>query len=572
MTNKRMFSLGDDLQADLSELIDTRLLIQANSGGGKSFCVRRLLEQTHGKVQHLVIDPEGEYASLREKFDYVLAAKDGDTPADPRSASLLAERLLELKASAILDIYELKHHDRIRFVRHFLDTLVNAPKHLWHPVLVVIDEAHVFCPQAGEAESATAVIDICTRGRKRGFCAVLATQRIAKLHKDAAAECNNKLIGRSSLDVDMKRAGDELGFTKNSQPLLRFLKPGEFYAFGPALTREVVKVHIGDVTTSHPKIGGRRKFKAPPPTRHIKAMLPKLADLPAEVEQRETTQRELKTALADTRRKLTEALKAKPVPAAEVRKVDVPVITDKHMKALDKWIAKMTPLARAMAESTELFANAVTEIKTAVLSVQQPVAINAEKMLKNAEPRERAINTEKTNKSNGSDEARISRSSNASAASAFPGRLPAGEKRVLIAVAQSPFGATREKLSQLTTFRRSTRDQYINRLAGQGLVFINRNIIKVSDAGLAALGDSYEPLPTGDALRAYWLSKLPDGERTLLEAIAHVHPKSLQKDELEARVSYKRSTRDQYLNRLAARQLISRDDDGGYSAADALFG
>jgi hypothetical protein len=55
----------------------------------KSWLLRRLLEQTHGHVQHLVIDPEGEFASLRERFDYVHAAKSGgDTRrirARPRS-------------------------------------------------------------------------------------------------------------------------------------------------------------------------------------------------------------------------------------------------------------------------------------------------------------------------------------------------------------------------------------------------------------------------------------------------------------------------------------------------------
>lgn len=111
------FTLGGDLSLDLATLVDTRLLVQANSGGGKSWCLRRLLEQTHGHVQHLIIDPEGEFASLRERFDYVLASHHGgDTAADPRSAKLLAERLLELGVSAILDIYELKAHERIRFV------------------------------------------------------------------------------------------------------------------------------------------------------------------------------------------------------------------------------------------------------------------------------------------------------------------------------------------------------------------------------------------------------------------------------------------------------------------------
>lgn len=150
---------------NLERLIETRLLIQASSGAGKSWCLRRILEQTHGKVQQIVIDPEGEFASLREKFDYVLVARNGgDAIADPKLARIIAVRLLELGVSAILDIYELPPRDRVAFVKQFVDALVNAPRKLRHQLLVVLDEAHVFCPQKGDAESAQAVIDLCSRG------------------------------------------------------------------------------------------------------------------------------------------------------------------------------------------------------------------------------------------------------------------------------------------------------------------------------------------------------------------------------------------------------------------------
>ena len=45
---------------DLNLLLTTRLLIQANSGGGKSWLIRVLCEQAFGKVQVIVIDREGE--------------------------------------------------------------------------------------------------------------------------------------------------------------------------------------------------------------------------------------------------------------------------------------------------------------------------------------------------------------------------------------------------------------------------------------------------------------------------------------------------------------------------------
>lgn len=304
-----LVNLNSTHHIDLPLLIDTRLLVQANSGGGKSWLLRRLLEQSHGKVQQLVIDLEGEFSSLRERFDYVLAGKGGDTPADPTSAGLLARKLLELNVSAIIDLYELHYDERKRFVRLFLEAMINAPKELWHPCLVVLDEAHVFCPERGQSEAAAAVIDLATRGRKRGYCAVLATQRLAKLHKDAAAECNNKLIGRCSIDVDMKRASEELGFGSREQYLsLRSLEPGEFFAFGPALSPAVRKVTVGPVGTAHPKAGSRILTAAPaPPTPKIRAILQQLADLPqaaveeaATVERLEREMRSLRRQLRDT--------------------------------------------------------------------------------------------------------------------------------------------------------------------------------------------------------------------------------------------------------------------------------
>lgn len=262
-------------------MIETRALIQANSGGGKSYAIRKLVEQMFGKVQIIILDIEGEFGTLREKFDFILAGENGDIQVSTRTAELLARKLLELEASAIIDLYELKQQERKHFVRLFLDSMINSPKELWHPCIVVVDEAHVFDPQVGDSEAAGSVNDLLTRGRKRGFCAVIATQRLSKLHKDAAAECNNKLIGRCGLDDDMKRGAFELGFTTGEQTRsLRELEPGEFYAFGPALSKSVEKIKVGSVQTSHPKIGSRIGSVTVPPTAKIKATLAKLEDLP----------------------------------------------------------------------------------------------------------------------------------------------------------------------------------------------------------------------------------------------------------------------------------------------------
>lgn len=294
-------AIGTDLESkqkfimDVARLMKSRLLVQASSGGGKSYCVRKLIEKTHGQVQQIIIDPEDEFSTLREKYDFVLVGKGGDIPADPRSAELLAHKILELRADVIINLYELRQPQRIQFVKNFLDAMVNAPKELWHHCLVVLDEAHMFAPEKSKSESLSAVIDLETRGRKRGFCLVPATQRLAKLHKDVAAECQNKLIGLCNLDIDRKRAAEELGFSERAQILtLRDMDEGEFYAVGPAFARGVNNIKIGKVETTHLEGGSVGKHtKKPTATGKVKSILAKLADLPKEAEEELRTKQDM---------------------------------------------------------------------------------------------------------------------------------------------------------------------------------------------------------------------------------------------------------------------------------------
>ena len=71
---------GEKLELDLPTLVDTRLLIQANSGGGKSWLLRLIAERAG--IQTIVLDNEGEFASLREAVDVLLVGAGGELPAD----------------------------------------------------------------------------------------------------------------------------------------------------------------------------------------------------------------------------------------------------------------------------------------------------------------------------------------------------------------------------------------------------------------------------------------------------------------------------------------------------------
>lgn len=304
---------GKRFNADLDVILRSNVLAQANSGGGKSWLLRRMIEQSHGRVPQIIIDPEGEFSTLREKFDFVLVGKGGDTPADVRSAQLLAHRLLELGASAIVDLFEMSKTQRPLWVATFVQALVDAPKKLWRDLLLYVDEAHELAPEPGHGapdsndakRCRSALIDFAAKGRKRGYGTIAATQRLGKLSKDFAAELKNVLIGQTFIDIDRERAVGCLGIAKGNKEKFfhdaKTLSPGSFYALGRAFVLEPTLVTIGGVETEHPT-PGRRQKAAPPPTKKILHLLPQLADLPAEAEQKVLTEKELRARIAELER------------------------------------------------------------------------------------------------------------------------------------------------------------------------------------------------------------------------------------------------------------------------------
>ncbi|MFN3388854.1 MAG: helicase HerA domain-containing protein [Allosphingosinicella sp.] len=244
---------GAAVEIDLEELLATRLLVQGNSGSGKSHLLRRLLEGSAGLVQQIVIDPEGDFTSLGDAFGHA-AIEASDYSTD--EIEHMAARVREHRASVVLSLEGLEIEAQMRCAAAFLSALFDAPRDHWYPALVVVDEAQLFAPAAaGEVSdearrtSLGAMTNLMCRGRKRGLAGVIATQRLAKLAKNVAAEASNFLMGRTFLDIDMQRAADLLGMERRQAEAIRDLERGQFLALGPALSRRPINVKIGDVKT-----------------------------------------------------------------------------------------------------------------------------------------------------------------------------------------------------------------------------------------------------------------------------------------------------------------------------------
>ncbi len=244
---------GQPVRLDLEELLSTRLLVQGNSGSGKSHLLRRLLEQSAGHVQQAIIDPEGDFVGLAERYGHVVI----DAERTVGEIQRIASRIRKHRASVVFNLEGLDAEQQMRSAAAFLNGLFDAERDYWYPMLVIVDEAQLFAPSgAGEISdearriSLSAMTNLMCRGRKRGLAGVIATQRLAKLAKNVAAEASNFLMGRTFLDIDMARAADLLGMEKRQAENFRDLNTGSFIALGPALSRRPLPLKIGHVETA----------------------------------------------------------------------------------------------------------------------------------------------------------------------------------------------------------------------------------------------------------------------------------------------------------------------------------
>lgn len=378
--NQKPFTL------DAAVLVDTRGLITASSGSGKSWLLRLIIEKLSANIQTIVIDPEGEFSSLREKLDVLIVGEGGDIQVDVKSAGLLARKLAETGVSAVLDIYDLPGagdpwDKRRLFVYSFLRGLMNIPKDLYHPMLIVIDEAHNFAMESPsksgrelsqklikETESPSllaraSVRNLMSAGRKRGIGGLLATQRISKIDKDSIADARNVFIGGTTLDIDQERSGDMLGMSRKDSVNLRDLEAGEFYCYGPATgSREIHRFRSDKVTTTHPKPGQRASMVVPKASAHLEKIAQQFSAIPSEVQQAEDSAIALKIEVQRLTSMLNERPKAQLVPLPEQITVNVPILREGEAEMLKSTAENLMDVSRKIAEISGSLSSSISEV------------------------------------------------------------------------------------------------------------------------------------------------------------------------------------------------------------------
>lgn len=581
---------------DLDILLRTRGLIQGNSGSGKSWLVRRIAEKLFGKVQVIILDPEGEFSTLREMFGYVLVGKGGETPADLRSAAVVAQKMLELRASVVCDLYEMKASERHRWVRLFLEALINAPKKLWHPTVIIVDEAHQFCPEkgAGESEAADAMIALATRGRKRGFAAIFATQRLGKLRKDAAAELLNILIGQTFIDIDRKRAAEALGVAHSDQKKffdeVKLLEPGHFYALGRAVSLDRILIHVGPVATTHPEPGSaKHAAEAPPPPEKVKALLPKLKDLPQAAEEKARTEAELRHEI----RSLKGQLRAvPPTSPAKTQKIVERVVDP---RGIERAVAQVERLRKAevnfhgatirtMFEAIRRLYKSVEtlqipEYRPAKIDLPKSISSHIHEFVKSPIPRltngpDRAPSRQPGGMRDSTPAARSKeiRTDN-------DGELTAPQRRVLQALAEfEAIGIaeiSRATIASWCGIKHTTGSfgNYLSSLRVRGLIEDpTKETVRLTDVGRELVPHVETPVNTEEMFRRSEQA-LAAPEAKILRVLREVYPEAISREELGTRlgVSHTTGSFGNYLSKLRVLKMLTDGADKSVRCADWMF-
>ncbi|MDD3933102.1 MAG: DUF87 domain-containing protein [Methanoculleus sp.] len=239
---------GDrEIAVDAQELVTGRTCLIAQSGAGKSWGIAVLCERLlEARIGFCLIDTEGEYFSLKDRFPLLRIGSGDGCDAEIGRANIreLLENAICSRTAVIFDVSETDMREE---VTKLAEILYDLESRLKQPFLLIVEEADKFIPQAGT--SIKKIEEISRRGRKRGLGLLVATQRPSLVAKNVLSQCNSQIIGKLSIENDLKAVSLFFSSRKEVEELAE-LEPGEFFVMG-GLSREKVRMRFGARVTKH---------------------------------------------------------------------------------------------------------------------------------------------------------------------------------------------------------------------------------------------------------------------------------------------------------------------------------
>ena len=578
-----MLKISKDLQLPTDFATQT-VAILARKRVGKTYTASVLAEECcENKIPFVVLDPTGAWYGLRSTADgrhagypvIIIGGAHGDIPLEFSAGKLIAEFVVENPGYYVLDLSGSESDaEQDRFATAFAQRLYRLKDKHRDPLHLFVDEADSFAPQTpfpNQRPMLGAFEAIVRRGGIRGLGMTMITQRSAVLNNNVLmqAEVLINLQTTGPADIEAVKKWVKLNATKEQQDeflsSLASLKTGEAWVWSPVWLEVFKKVQIRERRTFNssatPKVGEKKIEPAKLADVDLAALSEKMSATIEKVKSEDP--KILRKKIVDLERELAN----RPTETkTEQVTVEVPVFPASLAGAVDLKLENIGGYVFGIEKELKQIREDCLAIRS-LITEEAAKAKAAPHGLAHAVASGRSFQNNTTTPTN-FRELQVPRPS--APTLSHPSTLPEGEKKCLIVAAQTGSGATREQITILSGYKRSTRDAYIQRLGQKGYVTVSGGLVSATAEGIAALGSDYEPLPTGRELQDYWLERLPEGEAKVLRVALNFYPRGVDRDTISQQTDYKRSTRDAYIQRLGVRKLVSASG-GLVTASENLF-
>jgi hypothetical protein len=556
-----------------AEAVTQTFAILGIRGSGKTNTGVVIAEELLAAGQQVVIiDPVDVWWGLKSSRDGrtggfpvpVIGGDHSDVPLDGAAGAVLADFVVDARASVILSLRHLSMGDQRRFAADFAKRLYDRKGSAQHrsPLMLIVDEADEFVPQRiphGHEATFGAFDRLVRRGRSSGIGITLISQRAQVINKDVLSQMETLVGMRVLHKLDRKaleawtEAHDTEGHQEEFLSSLASLSRGEAWIWSPSWLGVFQRIQIR----------ARKTFDSSATPKAGEKIAPPKELAPIDLEQlRERMSAQIAKAEADDPRKLrariaqleTEARKKAPA-AADLSNAELNSIATRGYDSgyIAGVAAEHARLVGQICAARDIIKTAVKDLvdgATDSTSLPRPPRPSPP-----AQPRQPAQHvTEARPRVNGS------------------GKVSRGGRRILTALAQ--FGESADtKVGALSGLVPSAGHfgNVLSELRAAGLIEGERSALRITDGGLNTLG-SYDPLPTGRELHAWWLARLPKGAGEILEELIRAYPRSLSDQEIGERIG-KVATAGHFgnmLSELRKRELIV-GPRSGLRASEDLF-
>jgi len=520
---------------------------------GKTVTSKGICEQLLEHDVHCVVfDAVGKWRwmkvaaehSMGKAYKVVVAGGNApDLPLTPQSVDEIVRASLRERVPLVIDLFHktLSKADWRRIVQRAI--------HIIHyeneggACHVFLEEAAEFVPQKiYDGETYAEVEKLVRMGGNASVGITLINQRSQEVNKAVLDNCSTALVlgcqvGKNAIEAVEKwidRLDPETA--KEVTTSLPKLQSGEAWVWTRKSLDHPSREKMPMCRSFHPD---RRTpevvLKSAKATDTAEFVAKLASSIPKVIEEQKANDpAELKRTIADLRRKLADQADRQP----EVERLEVPVLGRAELALLN---TVQKACGDAMRQSTEqarvleaMHSSLVNIRVRASDAVRQPAQIRPSPI----RPTSPTRLTHPTAPSNGT--------------------VSGGMRRMLIALAQRP-GLTKKQLGVRAglSSQSGTFGTYLGHLRSNGWID-GADAIRITPAGQSALG-SYEPLPEGRDLLAYWLNELgQSGAGRMLANLAEVYPSSLTREELgeRAAISSSSGTFGTYLGKLRTLELI----------------